>query len=114
MPTYSAPLPRKNPPKPDPYEGFARILAWVVYLSLGFFARLSLLAVWIFTDLVDDAFSAWVIPALGFVLVPWTTLTFSLMWPIGSDKVSGWEWIAVGTALLVDYLFWAWSRSAFK
>ena len=56
----------------------------------------------------------WIIPALGFVLVPWTTLTFSVMWPIGSDKVSGWEWIAVGIALLVDYVFWALSRSAFK
>ena len=53
-------------------------------------------------------------PPSGSSLVPWTTLTFSLMWPIGSDKVSGWEWIAVGTALLVDYVFWALSRSAFK
>jgi len=114
MPTAPETLPRYNPPKPKQYERSARVVAWVVYLSLGLLARLSLLAVWIFTDLVDDAFNTWIIPALGFVLVPWTTLTFSVMWPIGSDKVSGWEWIAVGIALLVDYVFWALSRSAFK
>jgi hypothetical protein len=36
------------------------------------------------------------------------------MWTISSDKVSGWEWIVVAIALLVDFVFWAWSRAAFK
>ena len=114
MPTSPETLPRYNAPKAKQYERSGRVLTWAVYLTLGFFARLSLLAVWIFTDLVDDAFGTWIVPALGFALVPWTTLTFALVWPIGSDKVSGWDWIAVGTALFVDYLFWALSRSAFK
>ena len=114
MPTYSAMLPRRNPPKVSEHEASARILAWLVYLPFGFFARLWLLGLWIFGDLLGDAFNNWVIPALGFILLPWTTLTYACWWAIGSDKVSGWEWILVGTALLVDYVFWAWSRSVFR
>ena len=90
------------------------ILACMMYLGLDFFARLWIVVLWIFTDLLGDAFDGWVIPALGFILVPWTTLTYACVWIIGSDKVSGWEWIPVAIALLVDYVFWAWSRRAFK
>ena len=63
--------------------------------------------------LLGDAFGGWVIPALGFLLLPWTTLTYSCVWAIGSDTVSGWEWIGLAIALLVDYTFLAWSRNAF-
>ena len=113
MTTPPTPLPRHNPSKVSEYETSVRILTWVVYLAFGFFARLWLLGLWIFVDLLHDAFSTWVIPALGFIALPWTTLTYAGLWLIGSE-VSGWEWIVVGTALLVDYLFWAWSRSAFR
>ncbi|HEX5859390.1 MAG TPA: hypothetical protein VFY91_14895 [Microbacterium sp.] len=114
MPTSPTALPRQNAPKVSEYEKFARILNWVVYLAYGFFARLTLLGLWIFTDLLGDAFGGWIIAAIGFVLLPWTTLIYAFVWIIGSDAVSGWEWIVVGTALLVDYVFWAWSRSAFR
>ena len=114
MTTPPTPLPRQNSPKVNEYDKPARILAGIVYLAYGFFARLTLLGLWIFTDLVNDAFTSWVIAAIGFVLLPWTTLTYVWLWLIGSDQVSGWEWIVVGTALVVDYLFWAWSRSAFR
>ncbi len=46
-------------------------------------------------------------------MLPWTTLTFAYVWVIGSDTVSGWEWIALAIALLVDYTFLVWSRNAF-
>jgi hypothetical protein len=114
MPPPSTTLPRHNPRKVSERGTSTRIIAWVVFLGLGFFARLWLLGLWIFADLLGDAFDSWVVPVLGFVLLPWTTLTYAFMWTIDSDKVSGWEWIVVGIALLVDFVFWAWSRSAFK
>lgn len=114
MPTSFTALPRYKPRKVSPYATADRIVTWVVYLGFGFFARLWLLGLWIFGDPLGDAFNSWVIPALGFILLPWTTLTYACLWIIGSDKVSGWEWIVVGIALLVDYAFWAWSRSAFR
>jgi hypothetical protein len=111
-PTFFGQLPQRNPPRvSEPPSG--RIFVWGAYLSFGFFARLWLLGVWIFSDLLGDAFGSWVIPVLGFFLVPWTTLMYAYMWLISSNGVAGWEWIVVGIALLVDFLFWVWSRSMF-
>jgi hypothetical protein len=114
MATDTTFLPAHRPRKVSDYEKGARVLAVLVYLSFGFFARLAILVLWIFMDLLGDAYDSWILPVIGFVLVPWTTLTFSFMWTIGSDKVSGWEWIAVALAMLVDYVFWVWSWSTFK
>jgi hypothetical protein len=48
------------------------------------------------------------------VILPWTTLIYAFMWGITSDVVSGWEWVAVGAAFLVDVLFWVWGRSSLR
>jgi hypothetical protein len=40
----------------------------------GFFPRIAPVAPWIATDLVDRAFSTWVIPLLGLICLPFTTL----------------------------------------
>ena len=109
-----APLPQHTSGRADKPGTAARILNWVVFLTFGFFARLWLVGLWIFSDLLGDAFDGWVIPVIGFVLLPWTTLTYAFIWTIASDKVAGWEWIVVAIALLVDFVVWAWSRSAFK
>ena len=53
-------------------------------------------------------------PVLGFVLLPWTTIAYALMWGLSSDRVAGAEWLVVALALLVDlvtYLGWRRLRS---
>ena len=40
-------------------------------------------------------------------MLPWTTLAYATMWSISSDQVTGFEWIAVGVAFLIDV--WTWS-----
>jgi hypothetical protein len=107
-------LPRQNPSKVVKRGKADRIVSWIVLLGLGLWARLWLLGLWIFSDLLGDAFDSWVVPVIGFVLLPWTTLTYAFMWTISSDKVAGWEWLVVAIALLVDFASWAWSRAAFK
>ena len=114
MTTSATALPRQAPLEVSASETFAGILAWIAYLGLAFFPRACLLGSWIFLHLLGDAFTSWVVPALGFILLPWTTLTYACLWAIGSDTVSGWEWIVVVTALLLESVFWAWTRSAFK
>jgi hypothetical protein len=113
-PMSTSALPRHNPPRVEKPGTAARVVNWIVFLAFGFWARLWLVGFWIFGDLLGDAFDGWVIPVLGFVLLPWTTLAYAFMWTIGSDELYGWEWIVVGIALLVDFLFWAWSRTAFQ
>ena len=69
--------------------------------------RLALFFLWLFSDLLSRAFDSWIIPFLGFFLLPWTTLAYAAMWSIGSDKVSGFEWFIVILAFLVDLGSWA-------
>jgi hypothetical protein len=76
--------------------------------------RLALFLLWLFSDLLDRAFDSWVVPLLGFFLLPWTTLVYALMWAIYSDGVHGWEWIAVVIAFVVDLTFWAWLRASLR
>jgi hypothetical protein len=46
------------------------------------------------------AFDSWVIPALGFVFLPWTTLMFVAVAPFGN--VDGWDWAWLVLAFLGD------------
>jgi hypothetical protein len=64
--------------------------------------RLALFVMFLFTDLLSHAFDSWIIPFLGFFLLPWTTLAYAAMWSIGSDQVSGFEWFIVVLAFVVD------------
>ncbi len=50
---------------------------------------------WLFSDLLSRAFDAWLLPFLGFFLLPWTTLAYAVMWDTGSDGVHGFEWFIV-------------------
>jgi hypothetical protein len=64
--------------------------------------RLALFVLFLFSDLLSRAFDSWILPFLGFFLLPWTTLAYAAMWGVGSDKVSGFEWFVVVLAFVVD------------
>jgi hypothetical protein len=61
-----------------------------------------LVFVWIFSDLLSDAFDNWLVPLLGFFLLPWTTLAYAVMWSTSRNGVFGFEWFIVILAFLVD------------
>ena len=64
--------------------------------------RLALFFVWIFSDWLSLAFDSWVLPVLGFFLLPWTTLAYAAMWVYGTNDVNGFEWFIVVLAFLID------------
>jgi hypothetical protein len=64
--------------------------------------RLALFFVWILTDWLSGAYDSWILPVLGWFLLPWTTLAYAGMWASGSNEVSGFEWFIVILAFLVD------------
>ena len=68
--------------------------------------RLALVAVFLFTDLLSRAFESWLVPLLGFFLLPWTTLAYALMWS-SSHRVFGFEWFVVGLAFVADLASYA-------
>lgn len=64
--------------------------------------RAALFLVWILTPLVNRAFGTFLIPLLGFVFLPFTTLVYSLAYSpaIGGPSGLGWLWVLL--AFLVD------------
>jgi hypothetical protein len=70
-------------------------------LLSGLFPRIGLIAVWIFTNDVDQAYDTFVLPLLGVIFLPLTTLVYALAWsPIGG--VDGIEWFWVVLAFFFD------------
>ena len=68
--------------------------------------RLALFFIWLFSDLLGDAYDSWVVPVLGFFLLPWTTLAYAAMWGISTNEVNGFEWFIVVLAFVVDLGSW--------
>jgi hypothetical protein len=69
---------------------------------IGLFSpRLAIFLLAIFTDDLSRAFDSWLVPLLGFFLLPWTTLVYTLLWTT-SRHVNGVEWVLVGVAVLLD------------
>ncbi len=68
--------------------------------------RLALFFTLVFSDWVGDAFDGWVLPVLGFFLLPWTTLAYIVMWQI-TPGVNGFEWFIVILAFFVDLASYA-------
>jgi hypothetical protein len=65
--------------------------------------RLVLFLLWIFSNVLSRAFDSWIIPLLGFFLLPWTTLIYTAFWDWGSGHhVTGFEWFFVVVAFLID------------
>lgn len=72
-------------------------------VALGaFFPRVALVILWLFGDTVETAFEdEWIIPLLGLLLLPYTTLSYVLLnWWLG--EVTGFTWFFVILAFLAD------------
>lgn len=73
-------------------------MSWLIAL----FSRIALLVVWLTTPLVSRAFhGGWILPLLGLLILPITTLTYVLVYYI-SGSVTGWGWLWVVLACLLD------------
>ena len=85
-----------------------RAVEIVIALSLLILPRIFILGFAIFSwKILIDAFSGWVVWVAGFFLLPWTTITYMMMWGISSDGVFGVEWVFVVGAFLLDLLTWS-------
>jgi hypothetical protein len=65
--------------------------------------RLVLFLLWLFSSVLSRAFDSWILPLLGFFLLPWTTLAYVAFWDWGSGRhVTGFEWFFVVLAFVID------------
>ena len=56
---------------------------------------------WLFSNLSIGAYESWIVPFIGFFLLPWTTLAYAAMYS-SDNRVYGFEWFIVGLAFIVD------------
>jgi hypothetical protein len=73
--------------------------------------RLAIVFVAIFSDMLSRAFDSWLLPLIGFFVLPWTTLAYAVMWDIGTRDVNGFEWFIVVLAFVADIASFAGGRS---
>lgn len=72
-------------------------------ITVFFGPRAAILLWWLFEPgRWDSAFDTFILPALGFVFLPWTTLLFAAVAPAGT--VEGADWIWLGLGVLLDLL----------
>lgn len=50
------------------------------------------------------AFQGFLVPLLGFIFVPWTTMMYVLVFAGG---VAGFDWVWLGLGLLADIAWWS-------
>ncbi len=74
----------------------------VVLLFALISPRVAIVATWLLTHVLGRAYDGWVLPLLGFFLLPWTTLAYAFMWNTGTHEVRGFEWFVVIVAFLAD------------
>jgi hypothetical protein len=73
---------------------------FTVLLFLG--PRAGILIWWLINPLLwQGTFSSFLWPLLGFIFLPWTTLMYVIVAPLGSGVV-GFDWVWLGLAVLAD------------
>jgi hypothetical protein len=66
-------------------------------LLAGFAPRIALIFVWIFTNLVDRAYTGFLIPLLGLIFFPYATLFYVLAYsPVNGVSTTGWLFVILG------------------
>jgi hypothetical protein len=75
----------------------------ILGLLLGaFFPRLLFVILWIFTTMVDRAYNGFIIPLLGVIFLPYTSLFYVLAYNPFAHGLTGASWIWVLLGFLID------------
>ncbi|HEY7469440.1 MAG TPA: hypothetical protein VIC07_07955 [Acidimicrobiia bacterium] len=64
--------------------------------------RLAMVAIWLITDWEDRAFSGWLLPLLGIVFLPWTTLLYTIGYIVSDDQAAPWGILGIIIGLFLD------------
>jgi hypothetical protein len=80
-------------------------LGCLIAFGIAFMPRVMLILAWIFSDRWDIVFKGnWLLPLLGIIFVPFTTVMYILVWSVGG--IQGWDWMWIGLGLLLDVMQW--------
>ncbi|MEX2252186.1 MAG: hypothetical protein WD895_08965 [Acidimicrobiia bacterium] len=66
--------------------------------------RLGMVAIWLLTDWEDRVFNSWVIPLLGIIFVPWTTVLYTIGYIVSGDTASPWGIMGLIIGVFLDMM----------
>ena len=75
--------------------------------------RFVMVVLWIFTSYLGRAYDGWVVPLLGFFLLPTTTLAYAIA-ENETRGLKGWGLVLVVIAVLLDLGVWGGGRGVFS
>ena len=74
-------------------------------MTAAFAPRIVLIFMWFFGTRMQLAFDSFIIPLLGVIFLPYTTIMYVLVWNAATG-VSGWDWIWIGLGVVLDLMKW--------
>ena len=74
-------------------------------MAAAFAPRVVLVIMWIVGPRVNSAFDTFIVPLLGLIFLPYTTIMYVLVWSPATG-VSGWDWIWVLLGVALDVMKW--------
>jgi hypothetical protein len=75
---------------------------WIL-IAFAFAPRAALVLMWLLNDRISAAFGGVMLPLIGFFLMPWTTLIYTLIAPNGLSFI---EYVFLIIAILADLGAW--------
>ena len=76
-------------------------------MMAGFFPRLATLLLWIARpNMVSNAFNGWLLPILGILFLPFTTLMYIILMQ-GVGGLTGLDWMWLILAVLLDVMHYS-------
>ncbi len=74
--------------------------------AAAFAPRVVLVIMWIVGPRVNATFDNFIVPLLGLVFLPYTTIMYVLVWnPV--TGVTGWDWLWIGLGVWLDLMKWS-------
>ena len=75
--------------------------------------RFVMVLLWIFTNYLSRAYDGWILPLVGFFLLPTTTLAYAIA-QNETKGLKGWGLVLVIFAVTLDLGIWGRGRGAFS
>jgi hypothetical protein len=76
----------------------------VIFLAIS--PRLAMVAIWLLSDWEDQAFNTLLIPVLGIIFLPWTTVSYTIGYILG-DGVVPWGILGIIIGVFADVMSYA-------
>ena len=82
------------------------VFGCLLAITAAFAPRVVLIIMWIIGPRVNAAFDTFIVPLLGLIFLPYTTIMYVLVYNPATG-VNGWDWLWIGLGVWMDLMKWS-------